>query len=92
MKLFYFSDELTKIERGEQRIKKYQLHHATQRKLVDHGHSTTLSASTNSTNNSQIYNNNENKYVIEWTTKTSPITTITANRNQFIKEEVSLES
>ena len=79
-----FKDDLNKIERGEQRIKKC---HNNQRKLVDHTNNTlTTTASTNH----HIFNNNNNennKFLIDWANKTSPITTITTNKcNQFIKE------
>ena len=78
-----FKDDLNKIERGEQRIKKC---HNNQRKLVDHTNNT---LTTTTTSNLHLFNNNNenNKFLIDWTNKTSPITTITTNKcNQFIKE------
>lgn len=79
-------DDLNKIERGEQRIKKC---HNNQRKLVDHTNNTLTTTTT--TSNHHLFNNNNNnennKFLIDWTNKTSPITTITTNKcNQFIKE------
>lgn len=92
--MFYliFKDELNKIERGEQRIKKYTTANANhQRKLADNN--TLLSPLTptntvanntniNNNNNTQLFNTNDTNFLSDWTTNdltTSTTTTIAAN-------------
>jgi BRCT domain type II-containing protein len=69
-------DDLNKIERGEQRIKKY----TAQRKLLAETNSTSSSGNTANTQSSSDSNNN---FLLEWTTK--------ATQAAIIKEEVPIE-
>lgn len=69
-------DDLNKIERGEQRIKKY----TAQRKLLAETNSTSSSGNTTNTQSNSDSNNN---FLLEWTTK--------ATQAAIIKEEVPIE-
>ena len=69
-------DDLNKIERGEQRLKKYPMQNQNQRKLAENNSNcqinlaNSLNAITQTSNQNQLINNDT--FLIEWTSKNNP--------------------
>jgi hypothetical protein len=68
-------DDLNKIERGEQRLKKYPMQNQNQRKLAENSScqinlTSSLNAITQTSNQNQLINNDT--FLIEWTSKNNP--------------------
>lgn len=66
---------MNKIERGEQRLKKYPMQNQNQRKLAENSScqinlTSSLNAITQTSNQNQLINNDT--FLIEWTSKNNP--------------------